>query len=339
MSVAAHGNAWARGYFRGLENLLVPSFSQDLRRLDEAGIRLDVRSSIAHGAFSTACILDSGLTPDEQRAFIAIACDEARGRIGISVMLGAAHPDRVEELLAYAQAAGVSHAHLGSARSFAPASDSEVIAYVRRIADATRLPLSLAAEHFNFPNLHASGLPLESLERIADIDQVVALELDSLDAGLLEEACERFGERLLISSPHLSLLPLLVKSFGVQWSGPWAIEATQSPAQRHAVDFFGQIVAGDFTAAMARYWQIAPALAANARVASTYAHTGAKHLPLVKYQQWLSGGNGGLTRQPVMRLYQRDMQTIRNGLAAVGVNCADPDSAFFVGRGGAGDIA
>ena len=336
MSFEQRDKRWARGHLRGIENLVVPSFSPDLRRLDDAGVRLDVRCSIRHRAFSTACVLESGLTPDEQRRFISIACDEAQERIGVSVTLGAAQPAQIVELLAYAEAAGATHAHLGCPQGFSPSNDSEVVAYVARIAKATRLPLCLAADRFTFPNLHPSGLPLEAIDRVADIERVVALQLDTMDAGLVEEACERFGERLVISSPHLGLLPILVRSFGVQWSGPWAIEAVQSPTKRHAIEFFEHLVSGDFSEAMRRYWGIAPAIGASARVAATFTHTGARHLPLIKYQQWLSGGNGGLTRQPVMRLYQRDMLTVRTGLAAVGVVCDDPDSAYFIGRGGMG---
>ncbi|HEY0746537.1 MAG TPA: dihydrodipicolinate synthase family protein [Steroidobacteraceae bacterium] len=334
MSMEPGGKPWAREHLRGIENLLLPSFSSDLRRLDEAGVRLDVRRSIRHGAFSMACVLESGLSPDEQKRFVSIACDEARAGIGVSVTLGAAQPAQIVELLAWAAAAGATHAHLGCPQGFTPSNDEQLIEYVARIAKATRLPLCLVADRFAFPNLHPSGLPLQAIERIADIERVVALQLDTMDAGLLEEACERFGERLVISSPHPGLWPILVRSFGMQWSGPWAMEAVQSPAKRHAVEFFENLVSGEFAEAMRRYWAIAPAVGASARVAATFAHTGARHLPLIKYQQWLSGGNGGLTRQPVMRLYQRDMQVIRTALSAVGVVCGEPDSAYFVGRGG-----
>ena len=38
---------------KGLENIIIPSFTPDLSELDEEGIRWDVRQSIKHGFFST----------------------------------------------------------------------------------------------------------------------------------------------------------------------------------------------------------------------------------------------------------------------------------------------
>ena len=51
----AHRKEWAKEHFRGFENILMASFTPDLKDLDEAGIRLDVRQSIKNGFFSTLC--------------------------------------------------------------------------------------------------------------------------------------------------------------------------------------------------------------------------------------------------------------------------------------------
>ena len=82
----AHRKEWAREHFRGLENILIASFTPDLKKLDEAGIRLDVRNSIRHGFFSTLCA-PPGLTVAEQKRFMDIAVDEAAGRISVALAL------------------------------------------------------------------------------------------------------------------------------------------------------------------------------------------------------------------------------------------------------------
>lgn len=334
---AAARKDWARAHFRGLENVLAPSFDADLRELDEEGLRLDVRQSIRHGCFSTACALDAGLTLAEKKRMVSVAVQEAAGRIGVSVAPGAIPLEETLEVLAHAEAAGATHVHLGYPQDFQPRDARDLIAYVRQVSAATGLALCLVvSDRHAFHALHPSGVPLEALEELAGLENVVALELGSLDAGLVLECCERFGDRLLVSSPHLALLPMLCSSFAVQWSGPWAVEALQSPERRYAVELFEHLVRGRTTQAMAIYWQLAPALGATARVAASYAHAGAQHWPLLKYQQWLSGGNGGMTRQPVMRLFQRDMQAIRASLAAIGVECAQDDAEFFRGRSARG---
>src|ERR1700726_4427341 len=40
---------WGRQHFKGMENFVLPSFSPDLKELDEQGIRNDVRPAIRQG--------------------------------------------------------------------------------------------------------------------------------------------------------------------------------------------------------------------------------------------------------------------------------------------------
>ena len=52
-----------------------------------------------------------------------------------------------------------------------------------------------------------------------------------------------------------------------------------------------------------------------------------------KYQTWLSGFNGGPLRQPTMKVTDRNMRILREGLKKSGLKVTDdPDSAYFVGR-------
>jgi 4-hydroxy-tetrahydrodipicolinate synthase len=125
---------------------------------------------------------------------------------------------------------------------------------------------------------------------------------------------------------------MLVQTFGLQWSGAWTVEALQSPEKAHAVQFLDLLLEGRFDEAMDIYWFLAPALGTMLQVMAPSAATGAYHWPMLKFQQWLSGGNGGMTRVPCMRLYEREMTAIRKGLRAVGVDCTDPDRDFFLGR-------
>jgi 4-hydroxy-tetrahydrodipicolinate synthase len=60
---------------------------------------------------------------------------------------------------------------------------------------------------------------------------------------------------------------------------------------------------------------------------------GTYHWPQMKYYQWLSGGTGGYTRQPVMELDRRDRRVIRRAREAAGLeNTKDADESFFEGR-------
>lgn len=334
MTVARNDRkAWARKHFRGFENILMPSFSPDLRELCAEGIRLDVRQGVRHGFFSSLCALEAGLSMDERKRMLAIACEAAGTDIGISLSLPGETVEEDIELLRHAEAVGATHAVITFPQSFIPKTQQQVYDFVSRLADATSLGICLVgSDKFSFHHLHPSGIPFDAYERLAELDNVVALRLTGMDAGMVLECFERFSGRLLVTTESVGMLPMLVQTFQLQWSGGWAVEALQSPEKRHVVDFLNLLIAGQFDEAMKIYWRLAPALGGLQRIMAPLNMTGAQHWPLLKYQQWLSGGNGGMTRNPCMRVYDRDMAALRHGLRSVAIECSDPDAAFFTGR-------
>lgn len=333
---AGERKAWAREHFRGIENVLMPSFNAELTELDEEGIRLDVRQSVAHGFFSSLCSVETGLSADEKVRFVEIACDEARnaGRdYGIAVSLAGDTIEQDLALLQGAEKAGATHGLLSFPQAFAPRSEDDIYEYGRRIAQSTNMGVYLfVSDKFGFQRFHPSGVPFGAYGRLADLPNVIACKVGGIDAGMIHECFERFGDRLLVTSVNIGLIPLLRKSYDVRWTGAWTAEALQSPQQPHAVNMMDALLEGRTGDAIGHYWRMGPALGSMMRIMAPLVPTGAYHWPLLKYQQWLSGGNGGLTRQPAMRVFARDLAVIRGGLAAVGVQCPDPDEDFFAGR-------
>jgi len=329
----ADRKAWAREHFNGIENVLMPSFNADLTELDDDGIRLDVRQSKAHGFFSSLCSVETGLTPEEKIRFIQIACDEAGDDYGISISLAGDTLEGDLALLVAAEKAGATHGLLSFPQAFIPKTQDDIYEYGRALADSTNMGIYLfVSDKFGFNRFHPSGVPFDAYERLADLPNVVAMKVGGMDAGMIYECFERFSDRLLVTSVNIGMIPLLRKSYDVRWTGAWTAEALQSPQHPHAVNMMKALLAGHVDEAMAIYWRMGPALGSMMRIMAPLMPTGAYHWPLLKYQQWLSGGNGGLTRQPAMRVFQRDLMVIRGGLQAVGVQCPDPDEDFFLGR-------
>lgn len=325
--------AWAKEHFRGFENVLMPSFGADLRELDDEGIRLDVRQSIRHGFFSSLCALETGLSMDEKKRMLSVACEEAGDKIGIALSLTGETLQENIEILQHAEKVGATHALLSYPQSFVPKTQDDVYQFGKALADATSLGVYLfVSDKFQMHHLHPSGVPFDAYERLADLDNVIAMKLGGMDLGMIYECLERFSGRLQVTTVNLGLIPLLRKQYDVRWSGAWTVEALQSPERPHAVQFFDHLLAGREREAMEKYWAMAPALGAMMRIMMPLVPTGLYHWPLLKFQQWLSGGNGGMTRQPVMRVFDRDLMVIRGGLRAVGVDCKDPNEDFFVGR-------
>ncbi len=338
---ASDRKEWAREHFHGFENVLMPSFTPDLAELDEEGIRRDVRNSISHGFFSTLCSIETGLSFEEKKRFMQIAAQEAGDKISVAFSLAGDTLEENKLLLEHAERAGLSHALLSYPHTFRPTSEDEIYEYASEIIDSTNLGVYLfVSDKFGFQNVNPSGVPFSAFDRLADRPNVIAMKLGGMDSGVIFEAFERYGSRVLVCTLNIGLFPLTVKHFGQQWSGAWTVEALQTPEQPLAVQFFDLLRAGEEDEAMEIYWRLAPALGAMGALMAPLIPSGAYHWPQLKYYQWLGGGNGGMTRQPVMRLYQRNLEMIKGGMRAAGLRIADePDDAFFLGRTFAADEA
>ncbi len=89
-----------------MEAVIFPSFTPDLRELDEDGIRYDVQHLADNGFFSVLCVSEvCGMTFEERVRFLEIVCDEARGKMNtsITVMHDTVEQD-IEMLQAYEKA-------------------------------------------------------------------------------------------------------------------------------------------------------------------------------------------------------------------------------------------
>ena len=96
---------------------------------------------------------------------------------------------------------------------------------------------------------------------------------------------------------------------------------------------FALIRAGRVNEAMDAYWTLYPARQATTAAMAVLAGSNFLHRMLWKYQRWLQGFNGGPLRAPSMRLVDRQMKPLRQGLIASGFEIEDlDDGAFFVGR-------
>ena len=66
---------------RGLCNVVIPSYTLDLKRLNEKGIRHDIRRELELGFWATLLVSETAVTVPEYRQFIQWAHDEAKGKL------------------------------------------------------------------------------------------------------------------------------------------------------------------------------------------------------------------------------------------------------------------
>jgi len=333
-----HHKDWARERYKGMENLLMPSFTPDLKGLDEEGIRHDVRQSIAHGFFSIACV--APLTPlPEYKRLLEIVCEEGNGRILVGAYVGEATEEQNLDLLAHAERVGCSHAVVVP-RFFAPASHDDIYRWYLRHFEQTNLALVLYAQNNALQrHLHPSGFSLETFARLTELPNVVGVKLtQTMNPIRAMEVFERLGQSLQVGPVHLDTVPLLAKSYPVQWSGQWCVESVQSPEKPYAVMFMDAIVKGDWDEALRIYWTLEPAYKAFYQLQTPFLQKGGHPWMHMKYFQWCVGGNGGIIRDinkprdqvPVLTAEGR--QLIRSTYSQIGIACAsESDEEFVVG--------
>lgn len=332
---------WARERFRGLENLLMPSFTPDFRDLDEEGIRLDVRNSIAHGFFSVTCT-GLGLTEDERRRFMAIVADEAQGKILVGGGVGSPSMEENIETIRFAESLGCSHL-LVSPREI-PGDADELYDWFRQVSEATDLGLVLYVNQAaGYRQYHPSRVAMSVFDRVADLPNFVAAKLTMpINPVTAYQCCEALGDRLLMGVVNLDLAPALARDFRIQWSGAWIVESIQSPERPYGTQFINLLGQGRICEANDVYWQMEPLYRAIYDLQAPLLRKGAHPWAQMKYMQWCVGGNGGLIRDDapgfenqarIMPALDTESRTqIRDTYRAAGITPREGEEEFLVGR-------
>jgi len=322
---------WAKENLKGIENTLLPSFTPDMRELDEEGIRHDVRQSIAHGFFSMMCATETGLTLGEMKRFVEIAVDEAQGKILVTTSLILDSFEENMELMLHAEKVGLSGILLGYPPTFHPEDKEEIYVRSKEFIDATNMHVTLyPSPHFPFNGFHNSGFPLDIMDRLADLPNVVAVKIGEM--GLYADAHRIFGHKVLIGCPVERFAPLLIEGYGMQWMGAGCYEVFQSPEQPYLVDYFNLLLEGKKDEAMEIYWKLAPMRNIFEQQFNQTVMTGTYNWHQQKFYQWCTGGNGGITRQPAMKLHSWEADQIKLGFFTIDITPPENMQEFFAGK-------
>ena len=263
---------WTRQNWHGLCNVIIPSYSSDLKRLNETGIRHDVRRNIELGFWGALLVSEAATTDDEYIEFMEIAVDEAKGKHNF---LFHGCFDTVEDIVRLANAAdaiGVDGVLLGHPPSFYPQSEAELYDFTEFVCNRTDLGVvGFAQPHWNFNRLHPSGYPPGVMLSAARLENLVACKFEVGGmAGHYDFWLKLKGLNVLYSDPMEANFPMSVELFGQQWSGTSGYEIfggtsprdLQAIARRQARRSDGPLLEGRSRAAVAH-----PAFRLHVRVA------------------------------------------------------------------------
>src|SRR3954468_5117012 len=325
---------WARTHLTGCSAVTSPTFTVDLKRLNEAAIRHDVERVIEHGFSYTLLMTETAITPEEAGRFTAIARETAGGRLRLFAHTAFGTLDDNLEALRLAEREGADLVLLSYPPQFWPTTEQEVYDWTRAICDATELGVMLfGLPAWGFERIHPAGMSVSFVRHVLDtIPNIVAIKAEQGNP-LISGTCEmyyHFRDDVLISCPieadTIPLMGVMDMQFSgtsnTQWMSDWFPKA------------FELARTGRYPEAMESYWQVHPArLAAGAAMQSYISGTTVLNRTMWKYQDWLAGYNGGPLRHPAMRIPDRFMKSLRAGLEAAGLPVtSDPDSEFWTGR-------
>ncbi len=323
---------WSREHFQGVNNVVIPSFTQDLCDISEKGIRHDIRKELELGFTGTLLVSEVNISLDEYTRFTEIAADESAGRLNLIY-----HPafNTLEENIEgarRARAAGARIALLSYPQNFYPTSIKDIYDYTKAFCDATDLGVILfPMTHWGFERLHSASIPVDLLEQLADeCPNVIAVKAEGGFPSIagFSHAWNRLSEKILVTMPIIQEAIALANLVPMQVIATSNTEYYSDTAPR----MLDLARAGKSDEAADLLWQIAPAWRANGSVAPLpHAHT--VNRAAWKYQAWLAGFNGGPMRTPATRLHGGEMKAFRNALVASGLPVTDdPDELYFVGR-------
>jgi 4-hydroxy-tetrahydrodipicolinate synthase len=322
---------WARNELKGVCNVIIPSYTADLRRLNEEGIRHDVRRDIALGFRGALIVSETAITPAEYIQMVEWASDEAKGSLMLFFHASFNTLEENIELANRAAAAGVEVALLSYPPSFYPASLRDIYDYTKTFCDKTGMAVMLfPVPLWGFERLHPASIPIDMLEEMVDtIPNVAAIKAEGGMPAIagFTEAWNRLSGRVVIT------MPLEQQAIPLATILPLQLIATSN------TECLGSAVpqmldlcrAGKYSDAMEIYWRVDPARRANERIGIAGSNT--VHRMAWKYQAWLTGFNGGPMRMPTQRLVQSQMAAYRTAAREAGVlTVSEPDELFFAGR-------
>jgi 4-hydroxy-tetrahydrodipicolinate synthase len=322
---------WARAELKGVCNVIIPSYTADLRDLNEAGIRHDVRRDIELGFRGALMVAETAVSNDEYVRMTEWASDEAGGDL---VLFFHASFNTLEENIEMAkrsELAGAEMALLSYPPSFYPSSLREIYDYTAEFCANTDLAVMLfPVPLWGFDRLHPASIPVEMLEEMVhDIPNVAAIKAEGGMPSIagFAECWNRLGDKVIITMPLEHQAIPLATMLPLQLIGTSNTECLGGSVPQ----MLALCQDGKYAEAMEIFWRVDPARRANERIGVAGAN--AVHRMAWKYQAWLTGFNGGPLRMPTQRLVAHQMAGYRAGAREAGVlSATEPDEQFFPGR-------
>lgn len=226
---------------------------------------------------------NNSLLPDEKRAVLRGAVEMLRGRVPLLTGVSELSTDLAVQYAKDAEAIGVDALMLLPAMVYVPTPD-ELYAHFKTVAEATSLPIML----YNNPPAYRVTIDFRTLERLAEIPNVVALKESAPDPRRFTDIINRFGDRFVLMAglDDVALEGLMLGATG------W-VSGLTSAFPRESVALVAAVERGDFEEARRIYRWFMPLL-----------HLDAEHdlVQSIKLAEYVMGRGSERVRMPRLPL-------------------------------------
>ncbi|MCW5574623.1 MAG: dihydrodipicolinate synthase family protein [Burkholderiales bacterium] len=330
----ADARAWAKDNMKGVANVVIPSFSSDLTKLNEKGIRHDLAKELELGFWGTLLVSEVAITVPEYRQFFQWSKDMVGDKLVLIHHAGFNTLAQNIEAVKIAEKEGAQLVLLAYPQNFYPTTAKEIYDYTKSFCDATDLGVILfSVPHWGFERIHPAGMPPELIaQMIKDIPNIVCVKSEGgnpTPSGFIQ-TWKRHSHEVVVTFP--------VEAEALPYMGliPMQFMGTSNSEYYGAMipKMFNLAHDGKFEEMMELYWQLHPARMAYKHVGGTFrGGIHVTHRTLWKYMAWLQGFNGGPLRQPALKVSDSHMRQLREASRKSGLNpTPDPDSQYFIGR-------
>ena len=284
--------------------VIVTPFTRD-GEIDEEGYRgvIDlVVDAGCHGVISAGSTGEFFLmTHDERMRVFSIAVDQAAGRIPVLAGTSATRTEDVVGLTRYAAEIGCDGAMV-LPPIYIGVDERETVEFFTRVAGESGLPIML----YNSPLAVMTELPARLVERLAHIDNVVAIKDSSLDMQQMSDLIRFCGDDFRV---FVGVEDLMLASMGMGAVG--AVAMLPQVVGNMAVDLYEAAAEGDTPRAHELHKTIARAYDLF-KVGSGYI--------AIKESMNMLGKPGGYSRPPMLPFTDEQRSQLREILEDVGLS-------------------
>lgn len=136
---------------------------------------------------------NNSLLPEEKRAVLRGAVEALGGKVPLITGVSELSTDRAVQYAKDAEAIGMTALMVLPAMVYVPTSE-ELFAHLKAVAEATSLPVML----YNNPPAYRVTINFDTLEKLADVPNVVAIKESAPDSRRITDVINRFGDRYTI---------------------------------------------------------------------------------------------------------------------------------------------